>query len=192
MRQAEVVRETRETAVRVNLDLDGTGNSRVVTGIGFFDHMLSLLAKHAGFDLEVTAQGDLQVDGHHTVEDTGICLGRALNRARGEGAGIARFGHAVLPMDEALVLVAVDVSGRGFLAYDVPCPVERVGDFACELGEEFLRALAVNGGFTLHVRLLAGNNGHHILEAVFKGLAVALRMALRLAGTDLPSTKGVL
>ncbi len=192
MRKAEMARETTETSVRVSLDLYGAGNCRVDTGIGFFDHMLSLLARHAGFDLEVTARGDLAVDGHHTVEDTGICLGRALYQARGGGKGIARFAHAVLPMDEALVLVAVDLSGRGFLAYDAPCRVEKVGDFACELAEEFLRAVAVNGGFTLHVRALAGANGHHILEAVFKGLAVALKKALRVVGTDLPSTKGVL
>ena len=192
MRWAQVVRETAETRVRVSLNLDGAGTFRGATGIGFFDHMLALLARHAGFDLEVEAQGDLAVDGHHTVEDTGIALGRALVQARGEGKGIARFGHALLPMDEALALVAVDVSGRGFLAYDVPCPVERIGGFACELGEEFLRAAAVNGGITLHVRLLAGNNGHHILEAVFKGLGVALKGALHVSGTAVPSTKGVL
>lgn len=192
MRKAEIIRKTKETSVRVTLDLDGTGTYRVETGIGFFDHMLSLLARHAGFDLEVVAAGDLVVDGHHTVEDTGICLGRALLQARGEGTGIARFAHVILPMDEALALVAVDMSGRGFLAYDAPCPVERVGDFASELAEEFLRAVAQNGGFTLHVRLLAGTNGHHVLEAVFKGLGVALKGALRVVGTDLPSTKGVL
>jgi len=192
MRKAEVVRETKETAIRVGLNLDGTGSVRVDTGIGFFDHMLALLARHGGLDLEVEAKGDLVVDGHHTVEDTGICLGRALLQARGEGTGIARFSHVMLPMDEALALVAVDMSGRGFLAFDAPCPVERVGDFASELAEEFLRAVAVNGAFTLHVRLLAGTNGHHVLEAIFKGLGVALKGALRVVGTDLPSTKGVL
>jgi len=192
MRWAQVVRETAETKVRVSLNLDGTGEGRVSTGIGFFDHMLTLLARHGSFDLEVEAKGDLEVDGHHTVEDTGICLGRAFLQARGEGKGIARFGHALLPMDEALALVAVDISGRGFLAYEVPCPVERVGALDSQLGEEFLRALAANGGITLHVRLLAGANGHHILEAVFKGLGVALRSALRVEGDRVPSTKGVL
>lgn len=192
MRKAEIIRKTNETDVRIELDLDGTGTFRGSTGIGFFDHMLALLTRHAGFDLSVDATGDLVVDGHHTVEDIGICLGRALMQARGDGKGITRFADVVLPMDEALALVAVDISGRGFLAYDAVCPVERVGDFATELAEEFLRALVQNGAFTLHVRLLAGANGHHILEAVFKGLGVALKRAHVVAGAELPSTKGVL
>lgn len=187
-------RKTGETEINVSLGLDGAGDSRVSTGLPFFDHMLTLLAKHAAFNLELTARGDLAVDGHHTVEDAGICLGRALQEAMGEKSGIRRYGHALVPMDEALALAAVDLSGRGFLAFDAVIPSLRVGDFETELVEEFLRALAANGEFTLHVRLLSGKNTHHIIEAVFKALARALRDAVapddRVGGV--PSTKGTL
>lgn len=193
-RKARVSRRTGETEVTLSLSLDGTGMYCVETGLPFFDHMLSLWAKHGAFDLEVTARGDLAVDGHHTVEDVGICLGQVLKAAIGEKAGIVRYGHALIPMDEALALVAVDFSGRGFLAFRANLPSPRVGDFDTELVEEFLRALALNGEFTLHVQLLTGTNTHHIIEAVFKALGRALREA---AGYDhrlngIPSTKGVL
>ncbi|MBE3587653.1 MAG: imidazoleglycerol-phosphate dehydratase HisB [Thermoanaerobacteraceae bacterium] len=193
-RVAEVQRQTTETRVQVRLDLDGTGVYRVDTGIGFMDHMLGLFARHARFDLELNADGDLEVDGHHTVEDTGICLGRAIKEALGDKRGITRYGQALLPMDEALALVAVDLSGRGHLVYDVPLPSSRVGDLDCELVEEFLRALAASGEFTLHVRLLSGRNTHHIIEAVFKGLGRTLKQAAAPEpGEDrVPSTKGIL
>jgi imidazoleglycerol-phosphate dehydratase len=193
-RKAQVSRRTGETEVFLNLNLDGTGVYRVETGLPFFDHMLSLWARHGAFDLEVTARGDLAVDGHHTVEDVGICLGQALKAAAGEKAGVTRYGHACIPMDEALALAAVDLSGRGFLAFQVNLPVPRIGDFDTELVEEFLRALAINGEFTLHIQLLAGTNTHHVIEAVFKALSRAMRAAVeydhRLNG--IPSTKGVL
>jgi len=193
-RKAQVSRRTGETEVFLILNLDGTGVYRVETGLPFFDHMLSLWARHGAFDLELTARGDLAVDGHHTVEDVGICLGRALKTAVGEKAGITRYGHACVPMDEALALAAVDMSGRGFLAFPVSLPAPRVGDFDTELVEEFLRALALNGEFTLHIQLLAGANTHHVIEAVFKALGRAMRAALeydcRVSGV--PSTKGVL
>lgn len=193
-RMAEIQRQTAETEIRVRLDLDGTGSYRVDTGVGFMDHMLCLWARHGAFDLELTARGDLNVDGHHTVEDAGICLGRALKEALGDKQGIVRYGHALIPMDEALVLVAVDLSGRSYVAFDVSLPAARVGDFDTELVEEFLRALASNGDFTLHVRLLAGRNTHHIIEAIFKALGRALRTAVALdpRGHGVPSTKGVL
>lgn len=187
-------RKTKETEINVSLGLDGAGVSRVSTGLPFFDHMLTLLAKHAAINLELTARGDLAVDGHHTVEDAGICLGRALKEALGDKSGIRRYGHAVVPMDEALALVAVDLSGRGFLAFDAVISSPRVGDFDTELVEEFFRALAANGEFTLHVKLLSGKNTHHIIESVFKALARALRDAAapdeRIIGV--PSTKGEL
>ncbi|MHB8985207.1 MAG: imidazoleglycerol-phosphate dehydratase HisB [Eubacteriales bacterium] len=187
-------RKTKETEINVSLGLDGAGVSRVSTGLPFFDHMLTLLAKHAAINLELTARGDLAVDGHHTVEDAGICLGRALKEALGDKSGIRRYGHAVVPMDEALALVAVDLSGRGFLAFDAVISSPRVGNFDTELVEEFFRALAANGEFTLHVKLLSGKNTHHIIESVFKALARALREAAapdeRIVGV--PSTKGEL
>lgn len=187
-------RKTKETEINVSLGLDGAGVSRVSTGLPFFDHMLTLLAKHAAINLELTARGDLAVDGHHTVEDAGICLGRALKEALGDKSGIRRYGHAAVPMDEALALVAVDLSGRGFLAFDAVISSPRVGNFDTELVEEFFRALAANGEFTLHVKLLSGKNTHHIIESVFKALARALRDAAapdeRMNGV--PSTKGEL
>jgi len=194
-RVAEVARQTGETQIQLRLDLDGAGVYQVDTGVGFLDHMLCLWARHGMFDLKLAADGDLQVDAHHTVEDTGICLGQAIKQALGNKGGITRYGHAVVPMDEALVLAAVDLSGRGYLACDLPLPAARVGDFDTELVEEFLRALAGHGEFTLHVRLLAGRNTHHIIEAVFKALGRALREAVEIDDRRqglVPSTKGVL
>lgn len=191
-RFAEIKRETAETRIELRLGLDGAGRCSISTGVPFMDHMLSLMARHGALDLELSAEGDLAVDAHHTVEDTGICLGQALVACLGEKRGIRRFGHAVLPMDEALVLVALDVSGRGYLAMEVELPSRKVGDFDTELVEEFLRALAINGKITLHVRLLAGRNTHHIIEAIFKGLGCALKEAVRVEGEEIPSTKGVL
>ncbi|ACA60127.1 Imidazoleglycerol-phosphate dehydratase [Candidatus Desulforudis audaxviator MP104C] len=193
IRKAEVRRQTRETEIRVQLQVDGTGEYALDTGVPFLEHMLALTAKFSGFDLQIRARGDLDVDDHHTVEDVGICLGEALVKALGDKAGIGRFGHAIVPMDDALALVAVDLSGRGYLAFDVPMPSPQVGRFDTELVEEFLRALAYNGRFNLHVRLLAGANTHHIIEAVFKGLGVALGSAARInAQRGVPSTKGVI
>mgnify|MGYP005870016037 CR=1 FL=1 len=193
-RTSVVKRQTAETDVELRFTIDGSGNYQINTGLGFFNHMLSLFAKHGSFDLELTAQGDLNVDAHHTVEDIGICLGKALKGAVKDKAGISRFGHALVPMDEALAMVAVDLSGRGYLAFEVLIPATKVGEFETELVEEFMRSLAANGEFTLHVRLLAGHNSHHICEAIFKALGRALREAVaydsRLRGV--PSTKGVL
>ena len=193
-RTAEVQRETKETKIKLRLNLDGTGNCQIETELGFFNHMLSLWTRHASFDMELIGQGDLVVDAHHTVEDIAICLGRAIREALGDKAGIVRFGHSIVPMDEALALVAVDISGRGYLAFEGTLPVARVGDFDTELVEEFLRALAVNGEFTLHVRLLAGRNGHHICEVIFKSLGRALHDAVSFDNRvrDIPSTKGVI
>jgi len=192
-RESYVTRKTKETEINVTLDLDGEGVYWIHTGMPFFDHMVQLLAKHAYFNLELTARGDLAVDGHHTVEDAGICLGQAIKKSLGDKTGITRFGHAVVPMDDALVLVAVDLGGRGFFAFDVPMPVPRVGDFDTELVEEFLRAVAIRGELNLHVRLLAGKNTHHIIEAIFKALACALKEAVAKSGWEgIPSTKGTL
>jgi imidazoleglycerol-phosphate dehydratase len=189
-----VNRTTGETSVKVNLNLDGQGEFRGGTGIGFLDHMLHLWARHGLFDLTVEATGDLQVDAHHTVEDIGICLGQAFGAALGDRAGIGRYGSVVLPMDEALVLAAVDISGRPFLAYDVKTENRLVGELPVELVPEFFRAFVNNAGLTLHLRLLAGTNSHHIIEAVFKGCARALRQAVAVGGRGegIPSTKGTL
>ncbi|MGQ9780244.1 MAG: imidazoleglycerol-phosphate dehydratase HisB [Bacillota bacterium] len=193
-RTAKEVRRTAETAVEVEIDLDGTGRANVRTGLGFFDHMLTLFARHGLFDLKVVAEGDLEVDGHHLVEDVGIVLGRAIRQALGEGTGIARYGWALLPMDEALVQVAVDLGGRAYLAYEIDLPPAVLGGFDPGLAREFMRALAENVGCNLHIRLLAGENAHHCLEACFKGLARALRAAVAVdpRETGVPSTKGVL
>lgn len=193
-RTATIARKTAETDIRLTLGLDEAGAAAVSTGVGFFDHMLVLFAKHGLFALTVEASGDLHVDAHHTVEDTGIVLGQALARALGDKHGIRRYGNAIVPMDEALAQVVVDVSGRPFLAYDVDAPPSLIGGYASELTEEFLRALANSAGLTIHVRLLAGKNSHHISEAIFKALARALSEATRLDDriTGVLSSKGVL
>ena len=192
-RSGSVNRVTSETEIDLVLDLDGLGEYKIDTGIPFLDHMMQLFAKHGGFDLTLIAKGDLDVDCHHTVEDIGICLGQALQSALGDKLGISRYGSAIVPMDEALILVALDLSGRGYLAFDTALPTERLGNFDTELVEEFCRALAYNGAFNLHIRMLAGNNTHHIIEGIFKALARALRKAVDpgIQG-GLPSTKGVL
>jgi imidazoleglycerol-phosphate dehydratase len=193
-RCAEVARTTRETNIRVVVDLDGRGTTSIETGVPFFDHMLEAFGRHGLFDLEVRAKGDLEVDAHHTVEDVGICVGEALSQALGDKAGISRFGSAAVPMDEALVLAAVDISGRGQLHYAVDVRIELIGSFDTTLAKEFLVALATNAGMTLHVRSLAGENAHHVIEAAFKAVARALAQAValdpRVAGV--PSTKGTL
>lgn len=194
-RRAEITRETAETAIRVTLDLDGTGRSEVATGVGFLDHMLTALARHAMFDMVVEAKGDLHIDFHHTTEDVGIVLGQCLRKALGEKRGIRRYGQSLLPMDEALAECAVDISGRPFLAWSVPFARDKVGEMDTELFEEFFRALAFNAGITLHMTLKAGTNAHHVAEACFKAAARALRQATepdpRALGA-IPSTKGVL
>ncbi len=193
-RTALVKRQTRETNVEVSIDIDGDGESRINTGIGFLDHMLTLFAKHGLFTLEVKASGDLEVDCHHTAEDVGIVLGQVLAQATGDKAGIRRYGQFYVPMDEALVLVVVDFSGRPYLAFEAELGQGRLGDFDVEMVEEFLRALAVNAGLTLHVRMLAGKNRHHIVEAIFKALGRAIAESLekdpRVLGV--PSSKGSL
>ena len=193
-RTVTIARRTRETDITLVLDLDGSGTAHVETGIGFLDHMLQLFAHHGRFDLDVRAAGDLDTGSHHTVEDIGICLGQAIDRAVGDKAGIARYGTFHLPMDEALALVSLDLSGRPFLAYDVPVAGGVVGGFETEMAGEFFQAVANNARMTLHVRLLAGSNPHHIIEAVFKGFARALAQAVGVdpQGVGVPSTKGVL
>ncbi len=193
-RQAVIERKTKETSIVVELGLDGTGVTRVSTGVPFFDHMLEALGRHSLTDLAVDAKGDLEVDAHHTVEDVGICIGSALAQALGDRAGIRRFGSAAVPMDEALVLAAVDVSGRGSLTYEVDMPIELIGTFDTTLAKEFFVALAANAGLTLHVHEVAGENAHHIVEAAFKAVARALREALEIDPrvVGVPSTKGVL
>jgi imidazoleglycerol-phosphate dehydratase len=185
-------RETKETTVDLTLEVDGGGSASASTGIPFFDHMIEQLGKHGGFDLSVTATGDLDVDLHHTVEDVGIVLGAALKDALGDKAGVRRFASAVVPLDEALVQVALDLSGRPFLVYDVDPVSEWIGTFDPQLCEEFWRALAFAAGITLHIRSLSGRNGHHVIEASFKGVARALRDAVAIEGTGVPSTKGTL
>ncbi|MDI6813676.1 MAG: imidazoleglycerol-phosphate dehydratase HisB [Desulfitobacteriaceae bacterium] len=194
MRRAKVVRQTKETDIVLNVNLDGTGEARVETGIGFFDHMLTALSRFSYVDLEVRAKGDLVVDPHHTIEDCGIVLGQALREALGAKQGIERFGNALLPMDEALVQVALDISDRPYLVWAVDLPPGNVGLFPTEMGEEFFRAFAVQAGLTLHVRLLSGKNSHHILEAVFKAVGRALGEAVRENPrySGVLSTKGVL
>jgi len=194
MRTAAVERQTAETKIAAQLTIDGAGKSDINTGIGFFDHMLILFAKHGFFDLNLTVDGDLYIDGHHTVEDAGIVLGQAFVKALGDKSGIKRYGTAFLPMDEALIMVSLDISGRPFLAFDVEIPTERIGTFDSELTEEFLRAFAVHAGLTLHVKMLAGKNAHHIVEGVFKALARALDEATRKDEriVGVMSTKGML
>ena len=194
-REASIERTTSETSICLKIGLDGTGQSRIATGIPFFDHMLTLFAKHGLFDLDLTAKGDLDVDFHHTVEDTGIALGQALTNALGSKVGIRRYGISYVPMDEALVRTVVDLSGRPFLAYQAPSGVETIGAaFSFQLVEEFLRALSVHGGMNLHVDVLAGRDAHHMAEGAFKSLARALDQATQLDPRvqGIPSTKGVL
>lgn len=191
-RRAERHRTTKETTVDLVLVVDGTGVARATTGIPFFDHMLEQLGKHGGFDLEVEAKGDLDVDLHHTVEDVGIAFGESLREALGDKAGVRRFASALVPLDEALVQVALDLSGRPFLVYEVDPIVEWIGTFDPQLCEEFWRAFAFAAGITLHLRSLSGRNGHHVIEAAFKGVARSLRDAVRIEGTAVPSTKGTL
>jgi len=193
-RTATIQRKTAETDIELELNLDGSGASSIATGVGFFDHMLTLLARHAAIDLNVRAQGDLHVDQHHTVEDVGICLGQALRQALGDKSGIRRYGHFTLPMEETLVTSAIDLSGRYYLVFQVALPASKIGDFDSELVEDFWQAVAANALCNLHVVLHHGRNSHHIAEAVFKGTARALRMAIehdpRMPG--IPSTKGTL
>ncbi len=193
-RTARVARETTETMIELSLDIDGTGRIEIVTGVGFFDHMLTLLCRHALFDVTLQARGDTDVDGHHTVEDVGICLGRALREAVGDKKGITRYGTMYVPMEEALARVVLDLSGRPHLEYRVAPPTETVGRFDTCLAREFLRALCVNAGINLHADLLAGSDPHHCLEAVFKATGRALRQALAPDAREsgVPSSKGVL
>ena len=192
MRRAEICRKTAETDIRLTLNLDGAESGGIDTGIGFLDHMLTLFAHHSRFGLAVKCSGDTYVDGHHTVEDIGLALGGALKSALGDKRGIRRYGDIVLPMDEALVLCAVDLSGRPCLRYTAQIPRARVGDFDTELAREFMQALANSAGMALHIRQLDGENSHHIIEAMFKALGRALSEAAEIVGTEVPSTKGVL
>jgi imidazoleglycerol-phosphate dehydratase len=192
IRSSSQERTTAETSISIDLVVDGTGRIEIETGIPFFDHMLTQLAKHGGFDLSLRAKGDLDVDLHHTVEDVGITLGTALREALGDKAGVRRFANALVPLDEALVQVALDLSGRPFLAYDVDPVAEWIGTFDPQLAEEFWKGFVDGARITLHLRSLSGRNGHHVIEASFKGAARALRDAVRVEGTGVPSTKGVL
>ena len=195
-RRAQCARHTAETKIDIALDLDGSGHVEVRTGLPFFDHMLTQIGKHGAFDLQVVAEGDLHVDAHHTIEDTGIVLGEALREALGDKSGVRRFASMLLPLDEALAEVALDLSGRPFLVYDVPLPVEGVSlgtpPFEPHLVEHFFQSFATAAGLTLHIRLRSGQNTHHIVEAVFKGVARCLRDAVRVEGSSIPSTKGAL
>lgn len=195
MREKTIERTTAETDIFLRLALDGAGKSKIDSGVGFLDHMLTLFAKHGRFDLELACKGDVWVDDHHSVEDIGICMGEALRAALGEAKGIRRYGSMLLPMDEALVLSAIDISGRAYLDYALVVPTEKVGTFDTELVKEFLLAFVRSAGITLHVRQLAGENAHHIIEACFKGLGRALREAVSLdpnCPNEIPSTKGTL
>ena len=193
MRTSEIARRTAETDIVLEVSLDGTGKSRVQTGCGFLDHMLTLFSAHGRFDLTVECTGDTQVDDHHSVEDIGICLGQAFQQALGEKRGITRYGSFLLPMDEALVLCAVDISGRSSLNFDLPIPSQKIGSFDTELVEEFFLAFVRSCPMSLHLRLLTGKNSHHIAEGAFKAFGRAMKQAVALDGTDqIPSTKGVL
>ncbi len=193
-RTSRVERKTRETDIELILNLDGKGEAEINTGLPFFDHMLLLFAQHGLFDLKVKAKGDLDVDGHHTVEDIGICLGQAAKEALGDKQGINRYGFSILPMDEALICVSLDISGRPYLVYDVNVPPEMIGSFDTNLAVEFLQALVNHSGATLHIRLMSGRNAHHIIEALFKGLAKAFDMATQIDERvkGVPSSKGKL
>lgn len=185
-------RETKETKIELALEVDGSGQASASTGIPFFDHMLEQLGKHGGWDLRVEAEGDLEIDTHHTIEDVGIVLGTAFKEALGDKAGVRRFADAVVPLDEALVEVALDLSGRPFLVYEVDPKSEWIGTFDPQLAEEFWRAFAFAAGITLHMRSVSGKNGHHVIEASFKGVARSLRDAVKVEGSGVPSTKGAL
>jgi imidazoleglycerol-phosphate dehydratase len=193
-RRSEISRTTNETGVDLRLELDGAGGGERATGVGFFDHLLGAVARHGGLDLDVRVEGDLETGPHHTVEDTGLALGAALDEALADRAGIRRFGHAVVPMDEARATCAIDVSGRPFTAFEAAFPAERVSDFDTDLAEEFVRAVANTAKLTVHLRVEAGHNAHHMVEAAFKAFARALRDAVEIdpRGTGIPSTKGLL
>ena len=194
-REATILRETAETRIEVTVNLDGAGRADVASGIGFFDHMLCAFARHGRFDLKVSVRGDLHVDGHHTVEDTGIVMGQAFAQALGDKRGIRRFGDIAMPMDEALIMAAVDISGRGQLYWDADVPAVMVGAFDATLAKEFFIAFAANAGVTLHIRQLAGENTHHVIEGMFKAVARAMRQACEpdpRMRDALPSTKGML
>lgn len=195
MRTAEITRNTNETKIQLTLNLDGAGESDIRSGVGFLDHMLTLFARHGCFDLRLSCAGDTEVDDHHSVEDIGICLGTAFSEALGDKRGVTRYGSMLLPMDEALVLTAVDLSGRALLCYDAQIPAQKVGSFDTELAEEFWQGFVRGAACTLHIRQLAGRNSHHIIEAMFKSAGRSLRQAVaedaRLAG-QIPSTKGAL
>ena len=195
MRTADIQRNTQETRISLRICLDGTGKSDIATGVGFLDHMLTLFARHGDFDLTVRCDGDTEVDGHHSVEDIGICLGKAFSQALGDKRGICRYGQFLLPMDETLVLCACDLSGRDYLGWSVDLPAAKVGDFDTELAKEFWLAFVRNCPGSIHIRLLAGENTHHILEAVFKGMGRTLKAAVALDEKhlgEIPSTKGTL
>ena len=195
MRKSEVTRKTAETDITLSLDLDGTGKGSIETGVGFLDHMLELFARHGRFDLDVNCKGDTHVDSHHSVEDIGICLGTAFAQSLGDARGVYRYSDVTLPMDEALVLCAIDISGRSHLSLDVTLPDHAVGAMDTELLEEFLQAFVRKAGITVHIRMLDGKNAHHIIEACFKAFARALRLAVKIdadSSDDIPSTKGTL
>jgi imidazoleglycerol-phosphate dehydratase len=191
-RSSTVERETKETKIRVELELDGSGSASADTGLPFFDHMLQQLGAHAGFDLAVTAKGDLEIDGHHTVEDIGLALGQALKDALGDKVGLRRFASITVPLDEAAVEVALDLSGRPFVVHEVDVPAETIGTYDTGLTEDFVRAFASAAEMTIHVRLVSGRSPHHVVEAEFKALATCLRDAVRVIGGGVPSTKGTL
>ncbi|MBQ3284628.1 MAG: imidazoleglycerol-phosphate dehydratase HisB [Ruminococcus sp.] len=195
MRTAEIVRTTKETDIRLSLNLDGTGKSEVSSGVGFLDHMLTLFARHGRFDLTLTCDGDTYVDDHHTVEDIGIALGQAFEKALGDKRGIMRYGSFILPMDETLILTAVDISGRSYLNYDLHIPTQKVGTFDTELAEEFFLGFVRNANLTLHIKQLEGKNSHHIIEGTFKSFGRTMKQAVAIDEAfrdEIPSTKGVL
>lgn len=195
MREATIKRETKETKINLTINLDGKGTSNINTGCGFFDHMLELFSRHSRFDLNVVCDGDINVDYHHTVEDVGIVLGQATKKALGDMKGIVRYGTTILPMDESLILTAIDVSGRSFLKFDLPTRANKIGDFPVELVEEFFLAFVRHAGITLHVVKMAGTNAHHIVEGTFKSFARSLKSAVAIDkefANEIPSTKGVL
>ena len=192
MRKAVLERNTNETKIRLEINLDGQGENEISTGIGFFDHMLNLFAFRAGITLNIDCDGDLDIDGHHSVEDAGIALGQVIALALGDKDGINRYGEASVPMDESLARCVLDISGRGFLVFNGEFPVERVGEFETELTEEFFRALATSAGITMHMAVEYGKNTHHMIEALFKAFGCAFRQAINITGKGVPSTKGVL